>query len=831
MAIPLRPTEKSYRPTHRAAGTRGCVAWDTSYISTIGCQGTESALENMLRAIGFDGKGWAGTKRKKWINGTRHSESWTFEDGQAQKPLAPVTVLWQTAVKHADADEGNELLEANAGPLKSKSKPVKLNRRLFLRVHPAAFQLLWTKVMAAAKAQRPQVLLEDLRFEIGSIVVQGPQSTEALAGVLKPFTDQQRVADLWSAISAINNPAVLPLNVVLAMDVADPRLNHPPKPAKMRRDDQAMNRINETIVSWPLDTTSSASHLFEHKIRYGITKVLPSQKAINRRKAALLPGQDFESKETDARIPTILLAERSREHGSNTQGSWTVLLPWGCVDYVWRSLMYCPLSTGNTPRFGGLEQTQQVAFEQCTPWFPGDFPGTTSGKAWDRTQSESRFDAWLRRPTSKRLAWDAVDLGLGRKGELGRGWACDWEHLFHNTTQVAPSNPANKSAITSPETSKSTQSRLLTQRQRKAAARSARGKEDEARRRNSSSPESEDENREVHNDVKFGQLTLSKSLQLTNAYRSCQISEEKSLATIRLKFLTRGTPVPAARIYRLPSVQNLSKEDDQAARHDDTDSNVAGSTPMLFTNTSPGSFDATSLRRRWLDLDPNPTSQGANPKSSTAMPVHEKTEKSNQFGDPVMHTIYDSKHTRDLSHIRVFPPRETKPEILNMFGPRPPPKTQEELRKLFQPQATAKMITNSDGDLATEELWDKHVPCPDPEDLIGYVTSGGYNLVEGRGTAIGAVWLQRVLTGWREEGELDPAGKKTEVNEKESTKPEAIQQAPAKPDMKCGARGPQSQSATKAQKQYDQHLDRVRHLCIVRNAGESIGRLAIWELC
>src|SRR4051794_870298 len=38
-AIPITPTEKSYRPTHRATCLRGAVAWDMSYMSTIGLEG------------------------------------------------------------------------------------------------------------------------------------------------------------------------------------------------------------------------------------------------------------------------------------------------------------------------------------------------------------------------------------------------------------------------------------------------------------------------------------------------------------------------------------------------------------------------------------------------------------------------------------------------------------------------------------------------------------------------------------------------------------------------------------------------------------------------
>src|SRR5689334_22575400 len=78
MAIPIRPTEKSYRPSHRASGSRGCIAWDVSYISTIGCKGVEASLENLLKALGFFGEGWTGPKYKKWKKGTRSAQGWVF---------------------------------------------------------------------------------------------------------------------------------------------------------------------------------------------------------------------------------------------------------------------------------------------------------------------------------------------------------------------------------------------------------------------------------------------------------------------------------------------------------------------------------------------------------------------------------------------------------------------------------------------------------------------------------------------------------------------------------------------------------------------------------
>lgn len=119
------------------------------------------------------------------------------------------------------------------------------------------------------------------------------------------------------------------------------------------------------------------------------------------------------------------------------------------------------------------------------------------------------------------------------------------------------------------------------------------------------------------------------------------------------------------------------------------------------------------------------------------------------------------------------------------------------------------------------EAWDVTqglVECPNSKDLIGFVTSGAYNLSEGRGTAIGGVWAQRVIKGWRQEGNVANG-----ISQDVSTNGVATG-----PSATASGRSREKSSAA----QRDQNTRRRdRQLCIVRNAGESVGRLAVWELC
>jgi ribonuclease P/MRP protein subunit POP1 len=78
---------------------------------------------------------------------------------------------------------------------------------------------------------------------------------------------------------------------------------------------------------------------------------------------------------------------------------------------------------------------------------------------------------------------------------------------------------------------------------------------------------------------------------------------------------------------------------------------------------------------------------------------------------------------------------------------------------------------------------------PDEAELIGFITTGNYNLADGKGFGIGSILLKKAL---------------------ESTV-----------SLKCASQGV---SSTQVKDQM-----RQKTLCIVRNVGESIGRLAKWE--
>jgi ribonuclease P/MRP protein subunit POP1 len=656
-AIPLTSTEKSYRPTHRAGGASGAIAWDMSYMSTIGLEGSVLSLEKLLKQVGVTDENLWNDRGVKWRFGRRSWSGWLSRKvNDTSILIGPSTILWSPTELDVNVNQSNG---------KATKAPVK---RIFIRIHPAIFLETWTEILQLSKLQRPGVHVEDLRFEIGSIDITGPGSTEALLGILHPFEqaeNQDEHAKTFRSLAGLTNASSLPLNSILCFPILDPRLRSPPRPVALPKanDESANFSLLEMLSTWPVDKSTGSPALFDRDARFRATR-LPAQKSLNRRKALAAPGDYPSVKATDPPIPIILIASRAISPGSS-QGTWTLLAPWKCILPIWYGLMHYPLSSGKNPRFGGLQELRQIHFEHGVPWFPADFLGTHAGSSWELEERAKRKAEWGKRPKGKRIEWGSLDLGNCRKGEIGDGWACDYERAIG----ISPVDDVDTSMEMSQETEAST-------------AQKQKATEESVQHLSSKS---------------FTKLLSVPSPELPSAF---------TISTVCITLVTRGVASPCARIYRLPAPR--------------------GSQDSMTTSSAPA-----TTREEWL---------GLLPQTSTTKPLpNPKRQDLKNIGRVPLNTPL-SQRVRLLA------------QSLLQTPPLPYP---------------AEKVENDGFPLV-----------PDEEDLIGFVTTGEFNLAEGKGVAIGNVLVRKVLEGLR-------GGKKS---------------------------------------------DRSSRLCIVRNAGEKIGRLARWEV-
>ncbi|KAG0651662.1 Ribonucleases P MRP subunit pop1 [Hyphodiscus hymeniophilus] len=655
-SIPITCTEKSYRPTHRATGARGAVAWDMSYMSTISLEGTFESLEKVLKAVGVTDQGIWEKKGDKWRSGSRSWCGWLSREVKDQRlQIAPATIIWR-----AQSCE-----ETNDPP---KRKPI---RHLFIRSHPSAFLETWNELLRLSKLQRPSVHVQDLRFEIGSIEITGPGSTEALLGILHPYQLPQRGiephGEVFKSLAGITNAASLPPNSLLGFSIADPRLRYPPRTVVVPKptDEEANFALLQTLSAWPADASTTPSALFDRDLRFKATR-FPSQKSINRRKAQADPGCYPQILPTDQPIPIMLLTSRMTPTAS-AQGTWTVLAPWKCILPVWYGLVHYPLSSGGNPRFGGLDEMRQIHFEHSVPWFPRDFPGTSAGFAWETDGRLRRKADWDRRPKGKRTAWDSLDLGGGRKGEIGYGWACDFERLL----LPSPSADVEQSAAD------------ITQTTQKSS--------------NEQAPSQQ---------VPIQHFTAKAFTSLLSS-TTAELPRPSTVATVCITLTSRGVAEPCARIYHIPGLQPTTQCSDNKK------------------------ISSKSIREQWLPLIPSATKSKPPPNSKS------KTAKE-----------FKSKRT---------PLNTPMPQRIRLLA-----------QSLLQNPPLPYPANKDDG----------HPLVPDEEDLIGFVTTGEFNLAEGKGVAIGTVLVAKAVEGLRRENKAEIRGGRW---------------------------------------------------CVVRNAGEKVGRLGRWD--
>ncbi|KAM0439599.1 hypothetical protein ACHAPT_000691 [Fusarium lateritium] len=553
-AIPLTPNEKICRPTHRAQGDRGAVVWEMSYMSTIGLYGNPTGIERVLKRVGVVQDSCWHEKGRKWRLGTR---SWSgILSRKSNQIIGPCTILW------------------NPEP-STQAEAQKTQRQVFLRVHPSAFLELFNELLQLIKQENPRLYIEDLRFEIGSIDLTGPGSTEALLSVLTPYPSKDKAkdqhAELFQGLSGLSNAATLPASSVLSFAIQDPRLRYPPRRVEIPDDEDSQLQLLEKIAAWPAEENLLPYAIFDRDARHRASQ-LPSQKHIDRRKTKKAPGSLLKPTADDPPIPITLLASCTGT-GTQTQGTWTLLAPWKCIQPIWYSLVHCPLSSGGNPRFAGMDEIRQVAFERSQPWFPGDFPGTAAGAEWELEERKKRKAAWERRPKSKRVAWESLDLGGGRKGEVGDGFASDFKWLFNSTRTRHEAGSSNSQAEDAMDID-----------------------QDE------STQESKQQKTSGLHELR--QISKGSFNQLLEIPRSSTIPTN-ALITVRIALLSRGVVTSCARIYRLPPPPTIIPPSSEAE--------VPATIPPESSSHSSLPRD---IRSQWLARVPSSTNPNKNSKTS-----------------------------------------------------------------------------------------------------------------------------------------------------------------------------------------------------------------------
>ncbi|XP_006462723.1 hypothetical protein AGABI2DRAFT_207298 [Agaricus bisporus var. bisporus H97] len=437
--LAVQPTEKSYRPSHRAS-IQGSIIHDASYFATLELKGPQFILEYILGLI-CDLQG-AGAGATRWVVGSRAFNTHLHKcDFYPFGCLGPATIIWRPS-----NTQNQGLLRP--GPLQKNNEPStdcvattpnnKTTRYLWLRVHPAIFEDVTAELKKAVSRalDRPKPSLEefeveiaDLRGQVNAFEIMGPKSNQVLRGALDPISKDDRnvFKQFWTSLSKTQTPSAVPRDMIIGASVIDPRLKFPPKNAHLEYKEES------SIIY--LSTELARSDIWEHDIRKTLSKPRYTKKDIDdRRSKNLVPGTPLKPERQDDRVPILLIRRTLEAPDAESQSisGYTFLFPAGWSMAFWSSLIY----TGT--RVGGQRERQTQAYEAGVPYFPRDFPSSLAYEKYaDEREIEER-DTWTRKPPAKRVNYQK----LGVRSP----WRADWEVVLGLKEATSPFDTAEGEA-------------------------------------------------------------------------------------------------------------------------------------------------------------------------------------------------------------------------------------------------------------------------------------------------------------------------------------------------------------------------------------------------
>ncbi|KAG6836104.1 hypothetical protein H0H93_011331 [Arthromyces matolae] len=337
--LAVHPTEKSYRPSHRAS-VHGSIIHDASYYSIIEMKGDSGVLKRVLD-MSCDPNG-PSPGSKRYSGGSRALETYIYKSGAYPFGLiSPLTVLWKSlplssaAVSDLPQEEGQQQsAAASTQPSSSKRKrkgkekapeisspALGAIRTVWLIAHPSAYEDVLASVKTSASAvldaMRHENADKEVEIEVGCLnnqvnifEIMGPKSNQVLRGALTPVSQDKR------------------------QDF----------------------------------------------------------------KMLLIPGTPLNPERQDDRIPVILISRSLGASNSKNQGlhGWTLIVPSG-----WSMAFFSSLTFTGT-RVGGQRERQTQAFEAGVPYFPRDLPTSTGYEAYATARAKEEKARWDRKPPAKR---------------------------------------------------------------------------------------------------------------------------------------------------------------------------------------------------------------------------------------------------------------------------------------------------------------------------------------------------------------------------------------------------------------------------------------------
>ncbi|KAA1469823.1 POP1-domain-containing protein [Dentipellis sp. KUC8613] len=478
--LAVQPTEKSFRPSYRAA-VHGAILHDASYYSLMQVTGPEHVLKRLLESC-CDPQG-PGPSSKRYTDGVRACDITMYRPNLYPFTLiGPVTLMWRPVDPLLDTDKGQADTNAgssnNGGKKKKKGKkkssdaattstqpqPTRddISRTIWIRCHPTIFKDAYLALKIATSTtleelkkssdhldKKYEVELANLSDSVNVFEIMGPKSSQVIRGALTPdFNNETRkeFKKVWSALSNLQSTGSLPGSMIIGFNVLDPRLNFPPKNAKVNLESQDLPSLPAAWNCLP-SSDLAKSGVWDDRIRQLLKVPKYKKHEIDARRAQNpIPGTPLKPNKSDNRVP-VMLVQRSVPSDSNMSRpttspsmrnndtpihGWTLIVPKGWSMPFLTSLVY----TGT--RVGGQRERQHQAFEAGQPYFPRDFPFTAAYDDYTTSRAHADEERWLRKPPAKRPNWEKL--------ETPSPWKPDWRVVLGLPSLPTPTTDEDPSS-------------------------------------------------------------------------------------------------------------------------------------------------------------------------------------------------------------------------------------------------------------------------------------------------------------------------------------------------------------------------------------------------
>ncbi|KAG9045755.1 hypothetical protein FS837_005712 [Tulasnella sp. UAMH 9824] len=416
--LAIHPTEKAFRPSHRAA-LHGSIVQDISYYGMLEVKGPENLLKDILSRC-------CDPQSPIFLNcytsGARACDTHIYE--VARYPfglICPCTLIW---MPNDAAGRDIETTDSAA------------TRVVWLHVHPSVFLEVHRTVRTAASDvsdtshQVSQIEITDLRDSINAYEIVGPRASQVLTGALKATKESGSGRKAWNSLASLSSSASVPKGMVIGLQVFDPRLSFPPSNAQLPEADR---QSSGTAFSVPPSAEMALSEIWQEKVREKLRNPKFTKKDLDERRSKnLVPGTRLQPQPSDARIP-ILLIQRSISPvcgSSSSSGAsdsqmhgYLLFFPAGWSMPFWSSITH----TGT--RVGGLREHKSQRFESGTPHFPEDYVGTRSYELHWENRAIEESAKWDRTPKAKRPPYDLMPAPSKIQGHEVL-WKPDWAGIL-----------------------------------------------------------------------------------------------------------------------------------------------------------------------------------------------------------------------------------------------------------------------------------------------------------------------------------------------------------------------------------------------------------------